>query len=100
MMPDVKIEWIGGNCPVQAEGTINGKPFYFRARGNHWSLDIGSGEDGKHPLETTVWDYVEPYGDEPYVAGWMSEDEARGFIDKAAALYEADSEFKAALAQG
>ena len=25
------IDWIGGNCPVQAEGTIDGKRFYFRS---------------------------------------------------------------------
>lgn len=31
---------LGGVCPVQAEGTINGKPFYFRARHGKWSLDI------------------------------------------------------------
>ena len=31
------IDWCGGNCPVQAEGKINGKPFYFRARGECWS---------------------------------------------------------------
>lgn len=35
------IEWLGGNCPVQSEGTVDGKPFYFRARGEHWSMGIG-----------------------------------------------------------
>ena len=32
---------IGGNCPVQAEGRIDGLPLYFRARSSHWSLGIG-----------------------------------------------------------
>lgn len=35
------IDSFGGNCPVQAEGTIDGKPFYFRARGSSWSMSIG-----------------------------------------------------------
>lgn len=39
--PHLEISLIGGNCPVQAEGTINGEPFYFRARWDHWSLGVG-----------------------------------------------------------
>ena len=41
------IDSFGGNCPVQAEGTIDGKPFYFRARGSSWSMSIG-GDDVAH----------------------------------------------------
>ena len=37
----LKIDMLGGNCPVQAEGTIDGRPFYFRARGQSWSMGIG-----------------------------------------------------------
>ena len=29
----VNISYAGGNCPVQIEGHVKGKPFYFRARG-------------------------------------------------------------------
>lgn len=82
MSEDVKIDWIGGNCPVQAEGTICGKPFYFRARGEAWSIGIG-GEVVMEP----EWYHDEDYGEEAFAAGWMTTDEARAFIDKAAALY-------------
>jgi hypothetical protein len=78
-MSDVMISHIGGNCPVQAEGTIDGYGFYFRARGTTWSVEIYDG--GKEPW-TTVQKYSEPT--QPYAAGWMTEDEAKGFIEKAA----------------
>lgn len=31
---------LGGMCPTQAEGTMNGNPFYFRARHGEWTLDV------------------------------------------------------------
>lgn len=79
----VVIEDIGGNCPVQAEGTIDGKPFYFRARGSHWSLSIG----GEDVVGEPEWRHEEPYGDGPFDAGWMDVDEARAFIAKGVGLY-------------
>lgn len=76
------IDWIGGNCPVQAEGKIDGKLFYFRARGDSWALEIGgSGSD-----IVAEWRHEEHYGTWPE-AGWMTEDEARAFINKAVDLY-------------
>jgi hypothetical protein len=81
----IEIEWIGGNCPVQAEGTVDGKEFYFRARGEAWSMQIG----GQDVVGNPEWSYGEDYGDEPFAAGWMSEEEARAFIDKAIGLYRA-----------
>ena len=72
---------LGGNCPVQAEGTIDSKPFYFRARGETWSIGIG-----KNPVVSPEWSYREDFGSWPE-AGWMTEDEARAFIEKAAKLY-------------
>lgn len=80
--PEIVIDMIGGNCPVQAEGTINGENFYFRARGAHWSLEIG----GHDPCAKCDWSYDEPYGIWPD-AGWMTEDEALFFIAKGAALF-------------
>jgi hypothetical protein len=41
---DFKIESMGGMCPYQAEGTINGYNFYFRYRGGSASLRIGEPE--------------------------------------------------------
>jgi hypothetical protein len=80
--PVIKIDCLGGNCPVQAEGMVDGKPFYFRARGGHWSMGIG-GEVVLSP----EWRYGEPYGDKEFAAGWMPQHEALGFIAKAIALY-------------
>lgn len=86
--PDIHIRWLAGFCPVQAEGTINGQEFYFRARGNHWSLRIG----GDDPVGNPAWSYEEPYGDEPFAAGWMPFDEAWEFIHKAAREFTIDQE--------
>lgn len=83
-MSEIKVNWLGGNCPVQAEGTVGGKKFYFRARYGHWSLSIGD-----DPVPSPEWYYEEEYGTEPFDAGWMSEDEVRAFIAKAVGLYEA-----------
>lgn len=78
--PDIIIKYIGGNCPVQAEGTINGQPFYFRARGDGWRIGIG----GNDIVAAPDWSYEEDYGDGPYDAGWMTKDEARAFIKQSA----------------
>lgn len=83
---DLRIDNIGGNCPVQAEGTINGEPFYFRARGRHWSFSVG-----QDPIGEPHWKHREEYlpGAGPFAAGWMTTDEARAFIDKAAKMFDA-----------
>jgi hypothetical protein len=80
---EYKLDWIGGNCPVQAEGTYQGKNFYFRARGTSWAFYIGNGD----PYIDPIWHYSERYGDEPFGAGWMEEAEALGFIEKSIRLY-------------
>ena len=76
-----------GLCPVQAEGKINGLPFYFRSRGNNWSLSIAATPDGD-PLDHDarfhhheIYDGVSPYG-----AGYAEPYEAKAFIERAAKL--------------
>jgi hypothetical protein len=81
-MPEIKIDMLGGNCPVQAFGTVNGKPFYFRARGEHWSMSIG----GVDCIGAPEWHYEEPFGTWPE-AGWMSEEQAEQFLRAAAERY-------------
>ena len=71
--------WLGGNCPVQAEGLVNNRPWYFRARGDSWSMTVGA-VGVEHALDDEEWRYEQDYGDGPFDAGWMPEDEARGFI--------------------
>ncbi len=79
----VEIRWLGGNCPVQAEGKINDQEFYFRARGGCWSMSIG----GSDVVGNPDWYYEEVFGAWPD-AGWMTEDQARGFISKAARKFD------------
>ena len=81
--PEIVITCLGGNCPVQAEGTIDGKPFYFRSRGEHWSMSIG----GEDVVGNPEWRHEEEYGDGPFEAGWITEDEAREFIKKSAGRF-------------
>lgn len=40
--PGPRMFQIGGNCPVQAEGDWGGREIYFRARGDRWTLGVGS----------------------------------------------------------
>lgn len=75
----------GGNCPVQVEGMVDAKPFYFRARGNEWEMRIGPREAWFTP---DCWVYEEDYGEWPE-AGWMPLHEAYEFIAKAVAIYRA-----------
>lgn len=78
------IDYLGGNCPVQAEGTLDGLPFYFRARGEHWSFRVG----GADVVSAPEWEYEEFYGEWP-AAGWMTEAEAVAAINKAESLWRA-----------
>lgn len=82
MSVEINIDWLGGNCPVQAEGTINGKPFYFRARGESWSLSVG----GIDAVSDPEWEHSEWYGEWP-AAGWMTPEEAEAFLRQAAERY-------------
>lgn len=81
MTLNVTIDTIYGECPVQAEGMIDGLPFYFRARHASWRIEIGRLDD------ETFWVYSEPYGTDSE-AGWMPSSVARAFIVKSAALFE------------
>jgi hypothetical protein len=90
MSDGLLIDWLGGNCPVQAEGTVDGRPFYFRARGQRWSLEVAD-ETGRldywHSPDSRSWFYQEPWGEGDYAAGWMPESDARDMIDKGVAIW-------------
>ena len=86
----VLIDNIGGNCPVQAEGTIDGAPFYFRARGEWWSIEIGGGfvlEDPDKGIPRDGFYMEEEWGGGPYDAGWMEPEEAKSIICRAARAF-------------
>lgn len=82
----------GGNCPVQIEGTIDGRPFYFRARGESWSLEVHPTADGAYlswPEDGAEWSVEQEWGDGPFEAGWMSLDTARAIVKAGCELYRA-----------
>ena len=82
---NIIIENAGGNCPVQIEGTINGRNFYFRARWSSWSLSVA--DDNGDVFSDSAWFYREPYPGEVGSAGWMPMKEAEAFLHKAAKIY-------------
>ncbi len=73
-----------GQCPVQAQGTLVGHPFYFRSRYSHWSFIVAP----KGAKDAVTWDFnLGPcvyrragYVGPDYQAGWMSKSEARRII--------------------
>ncbi len=77
------IDFIDGWCPVQAEGTVGGKPFYFRSRGQHWTMSIG----GEDIIMKPEWHRRRHYSDVSYSAGWIEVAEAEKFIRESAADY-------------
>jgi hypothetical protein len=86
MIADLDISWIGGNCPVQAEGYVGRNPFYFRARGMHWSFEVFAGKLDGAP----IWSKRVKCTNEPFDAGWMTEPEARRIIEGCAIQYALD----------
>jgi len=86
-MKELKIEQLGGLCPVQAEGTVNCVPFYFRARYGYWSMGIGKDPVGAGFKDNDAWYYAEDWPHGEYQAGYMSKEDAVECIHKAAKLY-------------
>lgn len=86
-----------GKCPVQSEGKINGKPFYFRARGGYWALRIAARPDGDVFADDALV-HIEEYkginhardleinDGRFYGAGYAEEGECLEFISRAAAI--------------
>jgi len=87
----IKIISEGGFCPVQIEGTVDGLPFYFRARGSAWSLSIADTATGD-PLDSG-WYYTQSYSDLPFSAGWMTLAEARTFLEQAVLIWRTQNTF-------
>lgn len=77
VLASLEIETAGGQCPVQIEGRILGKPFYFRARWERWSVGIGG-----DPVSAPEWSMSQDYGP-MFSAGWMTLGEARAFLHHA-----------------
>jgi len=85
-------------APVQAEGTLDGHPFYFRARGDHWTFSLAE-EPGLDPVyidsaESAVgrgYFLAAQYGAPgSFAAGYMAPAEARDLIGECVRRYRAD----------
>lgn len=83
-LPGMVVGRASGQAPVQAHGLIDGEEFYFRSRGEHWSMSIGGAEIYQSPR----WYYEERYGTWPE-AGSISEEQAYAFIAQAAIKFRA-----------
>jgi len=83
------IEWIDGPCPMQAWGTIDGDPFFFRSRWDRWSFAVDPAlppDDIESPAQGF---FVEELYEGPYGAGYMPEELPRKIIDREAHAYYA-----------
>lgn len=87
-------------APVQAEGTLEGHPFYFRSRGDQWAFSV-SEEPALDPVFIDSAEsaagrgyYAEgQYGASgSYAASYMPLAEARELISECARRYRADRE--------
>lgn len=77
-----------GNCPVQSEGHIEGHPYYFRARGTHWSFDVA--EPGNSAISgNSVYSKAGLVEGNDYAAGWLPVDEATKIIADCVAEFKA-----------
>lgn len=81
LMLGVSVHHAGGNCPVQIDGEVDGKYFYFRARGQRWQFEVAENES-EWLADKVIYSAEKPYGDEPYSAGWMPLHEAFGLVAK------------------
>jgi hypothetical protein len=75
--PEIQITYIGGVCPVTAEGTVNNLPFEFRARWDRWELFIDDEDLNQKPD-------LFYYGGEYDGAGWMCNEEVISLIKESA----------------
>ena len=71
-LADLILEGLGGSTPVQGEGSLSGRPWYFRARGTYWRFSLA------HP------------GEDPVAVGWSEGGVAGAFAESAYACSEAD----------
>lgn len=72
-----------GKVPVQANGTLAGRFFYFRARWSSWTFEMwpeGPAAGRELPDGPSEWSTEGEWGDDPVAAGWMPHDDAVAII--------------------
>ncbi len=76
-------------APVQAEGTVAGHRFYFRARYDRWSFGLTE-DPAADPVDVesaAQGFYCEGEAGGPFAASWMPLDEAEALIRRCAREY-------------
>jgi hypothetical protein len=93
--PDLalKLEFTSTVAPVQAEGTVAGRSFYFRARGDTWEFTVAERE-GDDPSELREEDvtggrawYLSGTLPGRFEASWMPLEKATSLINECARAY-------------
>lgn len=82
-IPGLVVESGGGACPVQYEGTLCGKQFYFRARHGGWSFRLAN--EGGNPIKRAQCVFFRE-GDDP-TDGWMPAREVLNALKQCAEEY-------------
>jgi hypothetical protein len=76
---------LSGWTPVQAEGELDGRYWYFRARGTYWRFELGGNETGSRSAR---WRYEESWPSvSGFEAGYLTDEEAVSCILKAIIAY-------------
>ena len=81
--------------PVQGSGHVDGYPWYFRARGAEWSVEIAEDRSINHRCLPLVgpgfsgWLIEEDWGKSPE-AGYMDETIAWSIIERCFELFRAE----------
>ena len=88
---------VGGVTPVQGEGTLDGNPWYFRARHEHWTFTMAQPGGDPHKVRSMFhsaaledgWNIERswPFGE--FSAGYMPVKSALAIIRACARMYRA-----------
>ena len=84
------------DSPVQVEGSIAGRPFYFRARGQHWSLAVAGDPysvdavDIEQNMDGGDRYWEEDWGVRQFDASYMPHSEALRLVRRCAEAYVAE----------
>lgn len=70
MSMGIDVKYIGGNCPLQSEGTFDGFAYYFRARGACFQFHVAPDAD-KIFESCELFYHEQQYGEWPE-AGYMT----------------------------
>jgi hypothetical protein len=80
--PGLVLDDIIGFCPVMAKGTIDGYPFYFVGRDEHWQCNISPDKQGNPYLVATLIDPVALGCNEQGQVTWESSGRHPGFAHR------------------